>query len=179
MKLFEMQRQRISRELSKMTNNPPSGICVSSEDKLNIIEAKITGPPDTPYAEGLFCLEVLIPEKYPFTPPCIKFITKVYHPNIDENGRICLDLLKMPPSGNWKPTIGLEGLLIAIRSLLESPNPDDPLMGDIAEEYKNYKDIFTKKAKQYTQDYAKWDSLLLFMFMLNSKNLFLVIKLLT
>lgn len=150
-----MQRQRISRELSKITNNPPPGICVFPTDKQNVIEARIAGPPDTPYAEGVFNLEILIPEKYPFAPPSIRFVTKVYHPNIDDNGRICLDLIKMPPSGNWKPTIGLEGLLIAIRSLLESPNPDDPLMADIAEEYKNFKEEFTRKAKHFTNQYGK------------------------
>lgn len=149
-----MQRQRIDRELSKIMSNPSSGICVFPTDKY-LIEAKITGPTDTPYAEGIFSLEIMIPEKYPFAPPSIKFITKIYHPNIDDNGRICLDLIKMPPSGNWKPTIGLEGLLIAIRSLLEFPNPDDPLMADIAEEYKNYKEEFIRKAKSVTNQYAK------------------------
>lgn len=138
-----------------MMNNPPSGICVCQTEKVNLIEAKITGPPDTPYAEGIFTLEIMIPEKYPFAPPSIKFVTKIYHPNIDDNGRICLDLIKMPPSGNWKPTIGLEGLLIAIRSLLETPNPDDPLMADIAEEYKNYKEDFIRKATSITKEYAK------------------------
>lgn len=150
-----MQQQRISRELSKITKNPPPGICVFQTEKLNLIEAKITGPPQTPYADGVFTLEILIPVKYPFSPPSIKFLTKLYHPNIDDNGRICLDLLKMPPSGNWKPTIGLEGLLIAIRSLLENPNPDDPLMADIAEEFKNYKEEFTRKARHMTNQYAK------------------------
>lgn len=150
-----MQSQRISRELLKITNNPPPGICLIPTEKLHVIEAKITGPPDTPYVEGIFSLEILIPEKYPFVPPSIKFVTKVYHPNIDDNGRICLNLLKMPPSGNWKPTIGLEGLLIAIRSLLESPNPEDPLMADIAEQYKNYNENFIKKAKVFTKQYAK------------------------
>lgn len=149
-----MQRQRISRELSKITNNPHSGICVFPTEKFDLIEAKLTGPPDTPYADGIFSLEIMIPEKYPFVPPSMKFVTKIYHPNIDDNGRICLDLIKMPPSGNWKPTIGLEGLLIAIRSLLEFPNPDDPLMSNIAEEYKNYREEFTRKAKCITNQYA-------------------------
>ncbi|KAG5899868.1 hypothetical protein JTB14_012335 [Gonioctena quinquepunctata] len=138
-----------------MTNSPPQGICVfSKNDKLHHLEAKITGPEDSPYKSGIFTLEVLVPEKYPFAPPSIKFVTKIYHPNIDDNGRICLDLLKMPPSGNWKPTIGLEGLLIAVRMLLECPNADDPLMADIAEEYKNYKEEYLKRAKMYTEKYA-------------------------
>lgn len=151
-----MQRQRLSRELTKIANSPPQGICVFPKDeKLSVLEAKITGPKETPYQDGVFNLEINVPEKYPFAPPSIKFLTKIYHPNIDDNGRICLDLIKMPPAGNWKPTIGLEGLLIAIRMLLETPNPDDPLMADIAEEFKNYKKDFLTKAKMFTDKYAQ------------------------
>lgn len=151
-----MQRQRLSRELMKMSDSPPHGICVfSKDDKLRELEAKITGPDDTPYKGGIFTLQIIVPERYPFAPPSIKFVNKIYHPNIDDNGRICLDLIKMPPSGSWKPTIGLEGLLIAVRMLLQNPNPDDPLMADIAEEYKNYKEEYLKKAKLYTEKYAE------------------------
>ncbi|KAJ8947879.1 hypothetical protein NQ318_010025 [Aromia moschata] len=150
-----MQRQRLSRELAKMRNTPPQGICVfPKDDNLSSLEVKIVGPDDTPYKNGVFTLEVLVPERYPFVPPSIKFITKVYHPNIDDNGRICLDLIKMPPAGRWKPTIGVEGLLIAVRMLLETPNPEDPLMADIAEEFKNHKDDYVRKAKMYTEKYA-------------------------
>lgn len=151
-----MQQQRLSRELSKISDSPPVGISITpKEDKLNVLQAQIVGPDDSPYQNGLFKLEILIPDKYPFTPPSIKFLTKVYHPNIDDNGRICLDLIKMPPKGCWRPTIGLEGLLIAVRMLLENPNPEDPLMADIAEEYKNVKSEFLRKAKLYTEKYAK------------------------
>lgn len=150
-----MQKQRLGRELSQLAASPPQGISVSAKnDDLKVLEAQVIGPEGTPYENGLFKLEISIPEKYPFVPPSIKFVTKVYHPNIDDNGRICLDLIKMPPSGNWRPTIGLEGLLIAIRMLLESPNPDDPLMADIANEYKGMNSEFLKKAKGYTKKYA-------------------------
>ncbi|KAL3284707.1 hypothetical protein HHI36_018856 [Cryptolaemus montrouzieri] len=152
-----MQRQRITKELEKITNNPLTGIWLSpkEDDKFNFLQAQIIGPENTPYHNGVFNLEVHIPEKYPFAPPSIKFVTRIYHPNIDDNGRICLDLIKMPPAGNWRPTIGLQGLLIAIRMLLESPNPDDPLMGEIAQEYKHNYSEFFKKAQMLTEQYAK------------------------
>ncbi|KAK9886815.1 hypothetical protein WA026_018465 [Henosepilachna vigintioctopunctata] len=152
-----MQMQRIVKELTKIKNNPPSGIWISpkEDDKYNILQAQIVGPEKTPYYQGMFNLEIHIPEKYPFAPPSIKFITKIYHPNIDDNGRICLDLIKMPPAGNWKPTIGLEGILIAIRMLLENPNPDDPLMGEIAQEYKHSYSEFFKRAQSLTHQYAR------------------------
>ncbi|XP_031327560.1 ubiquitin-conjugating enzyme E2 T-like isoform X2 [Photinus pyralis] len=134
------KQQRLLREIAKIAQSPPKG--------------SIIGPENTPYYKGTFNLEILIPENYPFSPPSIKFLTKVYHPNIDDSGRICLDLIKMPPKGNWKPTIGLEGLLIAIKMLLENPNPDDPLMMEIAEEFKNNKSEFERKARTCTEDYA-------------------------
>ncbi|KAK9710751.1 Ubiquitin-conjugating enzyme [Popillia japonica] len=151
-----MQReQRLKRELSKFEKKPPKGIWFSpKEDKLNIFEASLIGPENSPYSDGLFKLEILIPDNYPFLPPSIKFLTKVYHPNIDDNGRICLDLIKMPPAGNWKPTIGIEGLLIAIQMLLQNPNPNDPLMADIAEEFVNDKKEFERKAKLWCDKYA-------------------------
>ncbi|CAG9860019.1 unnamed protein product [Phyllotreta striolata] len=115
----------------------------------------MTGPPNSPYENGVFTLEIIIPDRYPFTPPSVTFKTKMYHPNIDESGRICLDLLKAAPNGGWKPTIGIEGLLIALRMLLECPNPDDPLMEDIGEQFKNNKEEFWKRAKSFTEKYAR------------------------
>ncbi|XP_017773412.1 PREDICTED: ubiquitin-conjugating enzyme E2 T-like [Nicrophorus vespilloides] len=151
-----MQRNtRMARELKRLEEAPPPGISVSAkENKLNLLEAQILGPPDSPYANSLFNLEILIPDNYPFTPPSIKFLTKVYHPNIDDNGRICLDLIKMPPKGGWKPTIGIENLLIATRMLLENPNPNDPLMADIAAEFINDPKEFEKKAKEHCKLYC-------------------------
>lgn len=91
----------------------------------------ITGPPDTPYENGSFLVAINVPDKYPFEPPQMRFRTKIYHPNIDENGRICADMLKTGEAGSWKPSLNLSTLLLSIRSLLSSPNPDDPLDADI------------------------------------------------
>ncbi|KAF7270576.1 hypothetical protein GWI33_016467 [Rhynchophorus ferrugineus] len=152
-----MQRQaRLGRELSKIASTDSKGICAfGKNDNLTVLEAQITGPENTPYENGIFKLEIIVPKRYPFVPPCVKFTTKIYHPNIDDSGRICLDLLKMPPKGSWKPTLGIEALLIAIRMLLETPNPDDPLMVEIADEYRRNNKDFVKKAKEYTEKYAQ------------------------
>ncbi|XP_018324945.1 ubiquitin-conjugating enzyme E2 T-like [Agrilus planipennis] len=156
LKKREMQRtQRLTKELAKITQNPPSGISLSPlNDNLDYFQASLVGPNGTPYEQAVFNLEIVIPQNYPFSPPSVKFKTKIYHPNIDDTGRICLDLLKMPPKGCWKPTIGLEGLLIAIRMLLEHPNPEDPLMIEIAEEFKNNYSQFISVAREYSKQYA-------------------------
>ncbi|KAK2576932.1 hypothetical protein KPH14_005550 [Odynerus spinipes] len=144
---------RLKRELSRLMENPPEGICCYSKgDTVNSLLATIIGPRGSPYEAGTFQLEIEIPERYPFEPPHVKFITPVYHPNIDNNGRICLDLLKMPPKGGWKPTISLENLLSAIQLLLESPNVDDPLMAEIAEEFRFNRPEFERKARNFTQE---------------------------
>ena len=113
------RKARISKEIAMLKKNPPPGEnllvvgsynlisdwwtqCVSGahtwqvdEDKLDHLEADVLGPSDSPYSGGVFKLEILLPEKYPYEPPKIRFQTKIYHPNIDEGGRICLDILKV------------------------------------------------------------------------------------
>ena len=65
---------------------------------LKSMKLEITGPENSPYEGGIFELDLSITDRYPFEPPKLRFITPIYHPNIDSTGRICLDLLKMPPS---------------------------------------------------------------------------------
>ncbi|XP_044727384.1 ubiquitin-conjugating enzyme E2 T-like [Chrysoperla carnea] len=148
--------QRIKRELFRMNSTPTQGISCTPKDEntLDVLTAVIIGPQCTPYENGTFQLEIHIPDKYPFVPPMIKFVTPIYHPNIDNAGRICMDNLKMPPKGTWAPQIALENLLISIRLLMTNPNPDDPLMPDIAEEYKSSREQFESKAREYTKKYA-------------------------
>ena len=88
----------------KFSLQPPPGIaCWAAEggDRLDRLEARIIGPEDTPYVNGVFKLEISVPEQYPIQPPNVRFVTKIYHPNIDGEGRICLDLLKLPPKVSW------------------------------------------------------------------------------
>lgn len=96
-----------------------------------------------------------MPERYPFEPPQIRFLTPIYHPNIDDAGRICLDLLKLPPHGAWKPSLNIASLLMSIQLLMAEPNPDDGLMADIASEYKQNRPIFKQKATAHTEKYAR------------------------
>ncbi|CAO3680996.1 unnamed protein product [Umbelopsis ramanniana] len=84
----------------------------------------------------------------------MRFITPIYHPNIDEAGRICADILKMPPAGNWVPALNLSTVLLALSGLMSEPNPEDPLEMDIAAEYKENIALFRQKAQQMTLKYA-------------------------
>ncbi|XP_041278609.1 ubiquitin-conjugating enzyme E2 T isoform X2 [Onychostruthus taczanowskii] len=127
-----MQRaSRLRRELSLLATEPPPGITCWQNGQLDDLRAQILGGVDTPYEKGIFNLEIIVPERYPFEPPKIRFLTPIYHPNIDSAGRICLDVLKLPPKGAWRPSLNISTLLTSIQLLMAEPNPDDPLMANI------------------------------------------------
>ncbi|XP_066059923.1 ubiquitin-conjugating enzyme E2 T isoform X1 [Chamaea fasciata] len=150
-----MQRvSRLTRELSLLATEPPPGITCWQNGQLDDLRAQILGGVDTPYEKGIFNLEIIVPERYPFEPPKIRFLTPIYHPNIDSAGRICLDILKLPPKGAWRPSLNISTLLTSIQLLMAEPNPDDPLMADISSEYKYNKQLFLLNAREWTEKYA-------------------------
>ncbi|KAM9785607.1 ubiquitin-conjugating enzyme E2 T [Neosynchiropus ocellatus] len=151
-----MQRaSRLKRELQMLSTEPPPGItCWHTGDKVDDLKAQIVGGSGTPYEGGVFTLEIKIPERYPFEPPNIRFLTPIYHPNIDNSGRICHDALKHPPKGAWKPSLNISTVLTSIQLLMAEPNPEDPLMADISSEFKYNKPQFIQKARRWTDEHA-------------------------
>ena len=114
----------------------------------------IQGAPDTPYEKGTFKVEITVPESYPIDPPNLRFTTPIYHPNIDDKGRICLDILNRPPNGAWAPSLNISTVLTSLQSLMSTPNPDDGLMSTITEQYRNSRALFERTAREYTLKYA-------------------------
>ncbi|XP_062871331.1 ubiquitin-conjugating enzyme E2 T [Trichomycterus rosablanca] len=151
-----MQRTtRLKRELQMLSTEPPPGVsCWQLEDKVEELQAQIVGGDDTPYQGGLFTLEIKIPDRYPFEPPKMRFLTPIYHPNIDNAGRICLDVLKLPPKGAWRPSLNISTVLSSVQLLMAEPNPDDPLMADISAEFKYNKAVYLEKAQKWTAKHA-------------------------
>ncbi|KAG8898249.1 Ubiquitin-conjugating enzyme 13, partial [Tulasnella sp. 403] len=125
--------QRIVKETERLMNDPAPGIsAVPHEDNLRYFDVFLTGPQGSPFEGGIFKLELFLPEEYPMSPPKVRFLTKIYHPNIDKLGRICLDILK----DKWSPALQMRTVLLSIQALLSAPNPDDPLATDVADHYK-------------------------------------------
>ncbi|TVU35687.1 hypothetical protein EJB05_17588 [Eragrostis curvula] len=110
-------------------------------------QATIMGPSDSPYSGGVFLVTIHFPPDYPFKPPKVAFRTKVFHPNINSNGSICLDILK----DQWSPALTISKVLLSICSLLTDPNPDDPLVPEIAHMYKTDRHKYENTARTWTQ----------------------------
>ncbi|KAG0567016.1 hypothetical protein KC19_7G104300 [Ceratodon purpureus] len=127
------------------------GISASpSEENLRYFNVMILGPSQSPYEGGVFKLELFLPEEYPMAAPKVRFLTKIYHPNIDKLGRICLDILK----DKWSPALQIRTVLLSIQALLSAPNPDDPLAENIAKHWKTNEAEAMETAREWTKAYA-------------------------
>ena len=112
--------------------------------------ACIVGADDTPFAGGLFYLDILLPVNYPFKPPKVKFTTKIYHPNVNSTGGICLDLLK----DQWSPALTISKILLSIMSFLWNPDPKSFLEPEIGEVWMRNKEKYAATAREWTLKYA-------------------------
>jgi len=144
--------RRIIKETQRLLQDPPPGIMAApDEENQRYFSVIIEGPVQSPYAHGLFKLELFCPEEYPMSAPKVRFLTRIYHPNIDKLGRICLDILK----DKWSPALQIRTVLISIQALLSAPNPEDPLAEDIAKEWKQNEARAIETAKEWTRMYAQ------------------------
>lgn len=147
-----MALRRIQKELQDIERDPPLNCSAGpAGDDLFIWEGVIFGPDASPYAGGVFKLQIQFPKDYPFRPPVVMFLTKIYHPNISPSGGICLDILK----NQWSPALTISKVLLSILSLLTDANPDDPLVPEIAHIYRNNRVEYEAKARAYTLKYAQ------------------------
>jgi len=147
--------KRVQKELTDIERDKKiTGINVnlSRGDDLSHLSATIKGPVGTPYEGGVFKIDIRLPEGYPFKPPKMKFITKVWHPNISsETGAICVDILK----DQWSVALTLKTTLLSLQALLSAPEPKDPQDARVAQQYlKDYK-AFENTARYWTATFAK------------------------
>jgi ubiquitin-conjugating enzyme E2 D/E len=147
-----MATRRILREQQDLSKDAPDSCSAGPRgENLYVWDAMILGPSDSPFAGGIFNLEIHFPTDYPFKPPKILFLTKIYHPNIASNGNICLDILK----DQWSPALTVGKALLSICSLLTDPNPKDPLVPAIADQYINDRATYDSTARTWTLKYAR------------------------
>ncbi|TBU04266.1 ubiquitin-conjugating enzyme [Hamiltosporidium magnivora] len=118
------------------------------EDDLLMWIAVIYGPEDTPYEDGTFTLLLMFDETYPQNPPEIRFLTKMYHPNIYQNGDLCLDILK----NRWSPTYDVLAILLSIQSLLNDPNVSSPANLEAANLLIKDEKMYYKKVREIVEN---------------------------
>lgn len=147
-----MEGSRVLKELKDIEQDRSSGVFVKVVgDSITKLTGRITGPKDTPYEGGTFLVDIDLSEQYPYQPPKMKFITRVWHPNISsQTGAICLDILK----DQWSPALGIKTALLSLQVLLECPQPDDPQDAVVAEQYMKRFAEFQRQAKAWTDQYA-------------------------
>lgn len=143
---------RIKKETDKLRKEPIEGIHAENDpDNERYFKVIIHGPVDSPYEGGKFNLQLYLPEEYPMVPPICLFMTKIYHPNIDFLGKICLDILK----DKWSPAIQIKSLLLSIQVLLSEPNTSDPLNDKVNAHWINDINGAKATAREWTKKYAQ------------------------
>ncbi|KRX10367.1 Ubiquitin-conjugating enzyme/RWD-like protein [Pseudocohnilembus persalinus] len=141
-------QRRLLRDFKKLQEEQPEGITASPlEDDIFQWEAIIFGPDDTPWEGGSFELKFEFTEDYPNKPPQIKFKTALYHPNIYKDGSICLDILQ----NQWSPIYDVQAILIAIRSLLNDPNPNSPANAEAARLYLEDRKEYIRRVQEVVE----------------------------
>jgi len=146
-------RNRIMKEYQDLQKNQKENTVTvwMIDNDIHHWKGKIHGPIDTCYAGGVFIIDIVIPNDYPFKPPKMKFDTKIWHPNISSvTGAICLDILK----NEWTPALTIRTALISLQALMCEPVPDDPQDAVVAKEYLSDIKKFNEKAKQWVEEYA-------------------------
>jgi ubiquitin-conjugating enzyme E2 D/E len=144
--------KRIKKELIELQKSPPENCSAGPINDNDLFQwrATIMGPEGTPYHGGIFNLKISLPTDYPFKAPHISFTTKIYHCNVNSNGSICLDILK----DNWSPALTISKALLSICSLMGDPNPNDPLVPDIADLFVKDRARHDANAREFTMEHA-------------------------
>ena len=148
-----MSTMRLMKEYTALLMNPLDGVIVSGYNPIEAWCVDLQGPIDTPYEGGLFKLKLEFPGNYPFRPPAVRWMTKIYHPSIFmATGEMCQCSIK----NYWRiNTTMMRDLISFLKTMLVDPRSDPCSDSLIFEELMNDRPSFIKKAKEYTRMYAK------------------------
>ncbi|XP_076837212.1 LOW QUALITY PROTEIN: cell division cycle 34 homolog b [Brachyhypopomus gauderio] len=138
-------------EMKSLQEEPVEGFKITLVDEADLYnwEVAIFGPPNTLYEGGYFKARIKFPVDYPYSPPAFRFLTKMWHPNIYENGDVCISILHPPvddpqsgelPSERWNPTQNVRTILLSVISLLNEPNTFSPANVDASVMYRKWRD---------------------------------------
>lgn len=151
----------LSMEFKALQKEPVEGFLVTIPDDSDFYtwQVAIFGPPDTPYAGGYFKAEMKFPMDYPYSPPRLRFLTPILHPNVYTDGELCISILHPPvedphsgelPAERWNPTQSVRTILLSVISLLNEPNTFSAANVDASVLYRKWRDS-RGKDKQYIE----------------------------
>ncbi|CDH55241.1 ubiquitin-conjugating enzyme [Lichtheimia corymbifera JMRC:FSU:9682] len=138
-------RRRLMRDFKRLQSDPPGAPCA---DNIMMWNAVIFGPTDTPFEDGTFKLVLQFDETYP---PSVKFLSKMFHPNVYANGELCLDILQ----NRWSPTYDVAAILTSIQSLLHDPNPNSPANAEAANLYRENRKEYVRRVRETVE--SSWE----------------------
>jgi len=143
-----------------LAKNPIDLVSVGLADDSNLYdwEILIMGPDGTLYEGGFFKARLVFPTDFPNMPPTMTFISEMWHPNVYEDGRVCISILHPPGEDafnsqesadeRWRPILGVEQILVSVISMLSDPNDESPANLDAAVMWRNDQKAFKKKVRQ-------------------------------
>jgi len=142
-------RRRLIRDFKRLSSDPPEGISgAPCADNIMLWNAVIFGPAETPFEDGTFKLLLTFDEQYPNKPPAVKFLSRMFHPNVYANGELCLDILQ----NRWSPTYDVAAILTSIQSLLPDPNPNSPANAEAAQLYRDNMKEYIRRVKTTVEE---------------------------
>ena len=174
--------RRLTKEFEALEKNPLDYCEITPADDKMSAEAHLQGPPGTPYATGVWTLDLTFPENYPFKAPTVKFRTEIKHPNVKtDTGEVCPEVPRgvrdpstcyprrrwrlgqridgsMPAQvffPNWSPTMNVRLVLSNVREVLKNPVVETPLEAELAELYANDRPKFDKLVKDHVKGLGK------------------------
>lgn len=136
-------------DLKQMRTEPPEGVSAAplSDSNIFVWGATIFGPSDTPWEGGVYSLRLTFNDMYPEKPPKVRFITEMFHPNIYNDGTICLDII----NERWSPIYSVASILTSIQSLLTDPNASSPANPDAAHLYAKDRKAYDRRVRRCSE----------------------------
>jgi ubiquitin-protein ligase len=151
--LFVYHLHDAGKEFSGFKGEFPEGIASVECSESNILQwSGVAAPTAAPYDKHNWKFNLEFPSEYPFKPPKLKFVTPIYHPNFDEEGLICLDVINQD---KWKPATKVKDILVALANILNAPEPSHPLRPELAEQFTNSRPAFDKAASDHADKNAE------------------------
>lgn len=149
----------LAKQLKDLSKRPVEGFSAGLVDDSNVFEWQIciVGPPDTLYEGGFFNAIMTFPDDYPNMPPKLRFTTDIWHPNVYEDGGVCISILHPPgedtwgyekAAERWLPVHTVESILLSVISMLSSPNDESPANLEAAKQLREDPAGYKKKVQR-------------------------------